>query len=147
MEVLKEYERIVEMSRKRRNAGTVECKFRPTTEYGETVFGKHIAVNVGKEDRGIFHKLLSFAEAKGLKSVLSEKNYAAAGFNQQIEISEWEALEPGYQAFKTRIMNEFSRGYGLHLNSFTIELGEFIPHPQVEELDFDDIPDLREGVK
>ncbi|WP_042472700.1 hypothetical protein [Bacillus ndiopicus] len=144
MSAFAKYERTVEMSRKRKYVGEFECKFRPLTEYAQSVFAKHIAVNDKKEDSGIFRRLLSGLELNKIQSKLTEENFVDAGFNEWNKISEWEYEESGYVTFKARVLNNFCKKYGLTPQQVSLKITEFIPFPEIKQLDFEDIKDLRE---
>lgn len=136
------YRKQLEMSRKRKNVGQIECKFRPETEYAKMIFGKHLLIEKKEENKSIFHKFLNPFELDKVKNELTERNLNDY-FNVWYEISEQEYEESGYTTFKARVIENFCYKYRLSREQVSLELGEIILYPEEKELDFENIVDLR----
>lgn len=144
MDYVAMYQEKLQQTRKQQPIGYVPYKIRPVTERGENAFAKVIDYKVGKKDVNVFYRLLNHLELSKIKALVNEKNFEAAGFNRTAEIYYSEEVTGSLEGLKQTIQINVAKTIdNVTVTDIKIELGEFIPYAKVDELGFNDIPDLR----
>ncbi len=143
MNSIEQYRHQVINSRTRENVGYYKYKVRPISGHGERVFASYIKDRL-ENTQTIFNRLLNKFNNNEIESLLTEKKYELAGFNGNFEVAYFEVGPSAKTIARGRLMNNIVDSVsGISKYDIEVTLGDFIPHPRVEVLDYDDIQDLR----
>ena len=143
MRPIEQYRHQVATSRTRANVGYYTYKVRPVTDYGKHVIAEFIESKLNKQPN-FFKGLPRFFDGIKTASILTEKNYKLAGFDGQLDVAYFEVGPNGKTIAKHRLLNNVVNSTPrISIHDIDVDFIEYFPYPTVKELDYADIPDLR----